>query len=68
MSEWKRLEERRTAKITLNNSVSSFVKYVANAELPHSLPDDKDINKVVQDAQETKVPQSSLSEDKPQMW
>lgn len=61
MSEWKRLEERRTANITLNNSVSYFVKYLANAELPRSSTDDKDINKAVEDAQETKVSQSNVS-------
>lgn len=57
MSEWKRLEERRSARITLNNSVSYFVKYVANAELASPLPDDKGIStvNVVRDAQETKV-------------
>lgn len=67
MSEWKRLEERSGARITLNNSVSYFVKYVANAELASSLPDDRYINKVevVQHAQETKVSQSNLSSDKP---
>jgi len=67
VSEWKRLEERRSARITLNNSVSYFVQYVANAELVSFLPDDKDINKVkvVQDAQETKVSQPNLFSDKP---
>ena len=65
MSEWKGLEERSGARITLNNSVSYIVKYMANAKLASSLPDDKDINKVkvVQDAQETKVSQSNLSSD-----